>query len=145
MRYLGIDYGSRRIGLAICDAGETIASPLCVLDARKDILDRIARLVEAECVGAVVVGLPLNMDGSEGPQAAKAKAFAEQLGRHMALPIHLQDERLSSFGAAEKLESAGLSRTRRRDRLDAVAAADILQAFLDKKGTNEGRRRVCGA
>ena len=140
MRYLAIDHGSRRIGLAICDARETIASPLCVLDGRKDVLAEIAGIVEAEGVDAVVLGLPLNMDGSEGPQAAKAKAFAEQLGRRIGLPIHMQDERLSSFGAAEKLESAGMSRARRRDRLDAVAAAEILQAFLDERGADECRQ-----
>ena len=140
MRYLAIDHGSRRIGLAICDARETIASPLCVLDGRKDVLAEIAGIVEAEGVEGIVLGLPLNMDGSEGPQAAKAKAFAEQLGRRIGLPIYMQDERLSSFGAAEKLESTGLSRARRRDRLDAVAAAEILQAFLDERGDDECRQ-----
>jgi len=140
MRYLAIDHGSRRIGLAICDARETIASPLRVLDGRKDVLAEIAGIVEAEGVEGIVLGLPLNMDGSEGPQAAKAKAFGEQLGRRIGLPIHMQDERLSSFGAAEKLESAGLSRAHRRDRLDAVAAAEILQAFLDDRGADECRQ-----
>lgn len=138
MRYLAIDHGSRRIGLAICDAGQTIASPLCVLDGRTDVLARIAEIAKTEDVGAVVVGLPLNMDGSEGPQAAKAKAFASRLGQRLGLPVCLQDERLSSFGAAEKLQAAGLSKARRRDRLDAVAAAEILQAFLDEKGPDEG-------
>ncbi|MDI6447912.1 Holliday junction resolvase RuvX [Anaerobaca lacustris] len=140
MRYLAIDHGSRRIGLAICDARETIASPLCVLDGRRDVLAEIAGIVEAEGVEGIVLGLPLNMDGSEGPQAAKAKAFGEQLARRIGLPIYMQDERLSSFGAAEKLESAGLSRAHRRDRLDAVAAAEILQAFLDERGADECRQ-----
>lgn len=133
MRYLAIDHGTRRIGLAICDAGETLASPLCVLDGRTDVLPRIARIVRQEGVEALVVGLPLNMDDSEGPQAAKAKAFGERLGRDLALPVHFQDERLSSFGAEEKLEPAGYSRARKRDRLDAVAAAEILGAFLEAK------------
>ena len=140
MRYLGIDHGSRRIGLAICDARETIASPLCVLDGRKDALSQITRIVHTEGVGGIVLGLPLNMDDSEGPQAAKVRAFADRLGRHLGLAVHLQDERLSSFGAAEKLESAGLSKARRRDRLDAVAAAEILQAFLDERGDDECRQ-----
>ncbi len=133
MRYLAIDHGTRRIGLAICDAGETIASPLCVLDGRTDVVPRIARIVREEGVGALVVGLPLNMDDSEGPQATKAKAFGERLSEDLALPVYFQDERLSSFGAQEKLEPAGFSRARRRDRLDAVAAAEILQAFLEAK------------
>jgi putative Holliday junction resolvase len=139
MRYLAIDHGSRRIGLAICDAQEIIASPLCVLDGRTDVLTRITEIVEAEGVGAIVLGLPLNMDGSEGPQAAKARAFGEQLGRRVGLPMHFQDERLSSFGAQEKLLPAGLSRSRMRDLLDAVAAAEILQSFLEERTSQEGR------
>lgn len=133
MRYLAIDHGTRRIGLAICDAQETVASPLRVLDGRGDALTQIARIVESEGVQAIVLGLPLNMDDSEGPQAAKAKAFGEQLARRLGLPIHFQDERLSSFEAEEKLESAGLSRARKRELLDAVAAAEILRGFLDRK------------
>ena len=119
--------------MAICDARETIASPLRVLDGRGDALGQIARIVESEGVEAIVLGLPLNMDDSEGPQAARAKAFGEQLARRLGLPIHFQDERLSSFGAEEKLEPARLSRARKRDLLDAVAAAEILQGFLDQK------------
>ncbi len=119
--------------MAICDAQETIASPLRVLDGRGDALGQIAKIVESEGVEAIVLGLPLNMDGSEGPQAAKAKAFGEQLARRFGLPIHFQDERLSSFGAEEKLQPAGLSRARKRDLLDAVAASEILRGFLDQK------------
>ena len=140
MRYLAIDHGSRRIGLAICDAQETIASPLCVLDGRTDVLTRIAEIVETEGVGAIVIGLPLNMDGSEGPQAAKARAFGERLARHVGLPVQFQDERLSSFSAGEKLEPAGLSRARTRDLLDAVAAAEILQSFLEERASREGQQ-----
>ena len=132
MRYLAIDYGSRRSGLAICDAQETIASPLAVLHGQKDIVQRIARIVEAEGVGAIVLGLPLNMDDSEGPQARLVRAFAGKLGAQVPVPIHFQDERLSSFAAAEKLDGADLSRTEKRDRIDAIAAAEILQSFLDR-------------
>jgi putative Holliday junction resolvase len=138
MRYLAIDHGSKRTGLAICDAEETIASPLRVLNSRADVLTRIAEIVQAEGVGAIVLGLPLNMDGSEGPQAAKARAFAEQLGRRVGLAIYFQDERLSSFGAQEKLAPAGLSRARKRDVLDAVAAAEILQSFLEERTSHKG-------
>jgi putative Holliday junction resolvase len=138
MRYLAIDHGSKRTGLAICDAEETIASPLRVLNSRADVLTRIAEIVQAEGVGAIVLGLPLNMDGSEGPQAAKARAFAEQLGRQVGLAIYFQDERLSSFGAQEKLAPAGLSRARKRDLLDAVAAAEILQSFLEERTSHKG-------
>lgn len=133
MRYLAIDYGMKRTGLAVCDAGETIASPLAVVQGRKDLIERIKRIVVSEGIGAIVVGLPLNMDGSEGPQAKLVQAFARELGRHIQIPIHLQDERLSSFEAEQKLQELGLTRGKKRDRLDALAAADILQAFLDQK------------
>ena len=133
MRYLAIDYGSRRTGLAICDADETIAFPLQVLRGSKNLIARIAEIATAEEVHGLVLGLPLNMDGSEGPQAAKTRAFAEHLQKQTGLAVLFQDERLSSFGASEKLSQAGLSKAGQKARLDAVAAAEILQAFLDTK------------
>jgi len=133
MRYLAIDHGLKRTGLAICDAGEMMASPLCVLRGHKDTMSKIAQVVSREEVEAIVLGLPLNMDGSEGGQAKKVRAFARQLERQVQIPIHFQDERLSSFGARERLESTDLSHGKRRGLLDAVAAAEILQSFLDRK------------
>lgn len=133
MRYLAIDYGTKRTGLAVCDASETIASPLAVVQGHKDLIERIKRIVASEGIGAVVVGLPLNMDDSEGPQAKLVLAFAKELGKHIHIPIHLQDERLSSFEAEQKLQEIGLTRGKKRERLDALAAADILQTFLDQK------------
>jgi len=133
MRYLAIDYGTKRTGLAVCDASETIASPLAVVQGHKDLIERIKRIVASEDIGAVVVGLPLNMDDSEGPQAKLVLAFAKELGKHIQIPIHLQDERLSSFEAEQKLQEIGLTRGKKRQRLDALAAADILQTFLDQK------------
>lgn len=132
MRYLAIDYGAQRSGLAVCDAQETITSPLCVLHGQKRLAERIAEIAKTEGVGAVVLGLPLNMDGSEGPQVQRVRTFAAKLGPCIQIPIHFQDERLSSFASAEKLAEADLSRTARRDRLDAVAAADILESFLER-------------
>jgi putative Holliday junction resolvase len=133
MRYLAIDYGARRTGLAVCDAEETIASPFGVLHGPKNLPERIEQIIAAEQIEAVVVGLPLNMDGSQGPQAQRVTAFAEQLKRRVAVPVHLQDERLSSFGAQEKLHTTGLSKSKQRERLDALAAAEILQAFLEER------------
>lgn len=132
MRYLAIDYGSRRSGLAICDEQEIIASPVAVLHGQKTILQRITQIIESEGVGAIVLGLPLNMDGSEGPQAKVVRAFAQRLGAHIQLPIHFQDERLSSFAAAEKLDGAAFSKAMKQERIDAVAAAEILQSFLER-------------
>lgn len=132
MRYLAVDYGTVRTGLAVCDAEETIAFPLDVLRGRKDLTHKITRIVEAEGIEAIVLGLPLNMDGSEGPQAEKVRAFAECLRHQVHVPLHFQDERLSSFGAEEKLSEMTLSKAKRRRRLDALAAAEILQAFIEE-------------
>lgn len=136
MRYLAIDYGTKRTGLAICDPTETIVSPLAVLDSRKDLLSEITEIISVENVSEVVVGLPLNMDGSQGSQAKLSLKFAEQLKKHIDIPINLQDERLSSFGAEEKLASAEFTRAQKKERLDAIAAAEILQIFLDKKNSS---------
>ena len=130
---MAVDYGAARTGLAVCDADETIASPLDVLRGPKDLLEKVVRRIETEGIEAIVIGLPLNMDGSEGPQAKQVRTFAGQLKTRVHLPIYFQDERLSSFGAEKKLQTTGLTKAKRRDRLDAVAAAEILQAFLDNK------------
>ena len=133
MRYLAIDYGTRRTGLAICDAGETFASPLTVIEGRETLLAKITQIIEAEGVQAVVLGLPLNMDGTQGPQSKLVLKFADQLQAHLPIPVFLQDERLSSFGAEEKLAPANFTRGKQKKRLDAVAAAEILEAFLEQK------------
>jgi len=138
MRYLAIDYGTKRTGLAICDAAETISSPLRVLYGQKELLNKIAEIVNNENVDAIVLGLPLNMSGTESSQTKLTLKFAEQLKGRLSVPIHLQDERLSSFGAEEKLAPAELTRGKRKKRIDAVAAAEILDAFLEQKTAGNG-------
>ncbi len=133
MRYLAIDYGTKRTGLAICDSAETIASPLTVIQGQKELLKKIAEVVETEKVEAVVLGLPLNMTGSHSSQTRLVLKFAGQLKDHLHIPVHFQDERLSSFSAEEKLTSAKFTKEKMRKRLDAVAAAEILEAFLEQK------------
>jgi putative Holliday junction resolvase len=133
MRYLAIDYGTKRTGLAICDADEIIASPLNVIKSGKELLSKIAAVVQKEGVGAVVVGLPLNMDDSESEQTRLVRTFAEQLKRYIGISVYLQDERLTTFSAEQKLASTELKKTRVHERSDAVAAAEILEAFLQKK------------
>jgi len=132
MRYLAIDYGTKRTGLAICDRAETIASPLTVILGQKELLKKISEVVEKEDIDAVVLGLPLNMDGSEGPQTKLVLKFGRRLQNCLKIPVLLQDERLSSFGAEEKLTSAKYTRGKRKKRLDAVAAAEILESFLEQ-------------
>jgi putative Holliday junction resolvase len=133
MRYLAIDYGTKRTGLAVCDRNETITSPLTVIHGHKQLLNRIAEVIEKENIDAVVLGLPLNMDGSRGAQTRLVLKFAARLRDRLSVPVHLQDERLSSFGAEEKLIPAQYTRGKKRERLDAVAAAEILRAFLENK------------
>ena len=133
MRYLAIDYGDKRTGLAICDPTETIASPLAIIEGQKDLLKKIAEIARSENVEAIVLGLPLNMDDSQGFQAKLVLQFAEQLKKLIDIPIHLQDERLSSFAAEEKLAPAEFTRKKKKKRLDAIAAAEILEAFLEQK------------
>lgn len=115
-----------------------MAFPLDVLHGQMNLVARIERTIESEHIDAIVLGLPLNMDGSQGPQARQVLAFAEQLGKCVRIPIYLQDERLSSFEAEEKLHGTGLSKAKQRERLDAVAAAEILQAFLDGQKGGSG-------
>jgi len=136
MRYLAIDYGTRHTGLAICDSSETIVSPLTVIQGQKELPKKIADIVKKENIEAIVLGLPLNMDNSEGTQARLVHKFAERLKEHLEIPIHYQDERLSSFGAEEKMASAELARGKKiKMRIDAIAAAEILETFLENKSS----------
>ena len=134
MRYLAIDYGTKHTGLAICDSNETIVSPYDVIQGQKELLNRIADVVQQENVEAIVLGLPLNMDNSKGAQAKLVLKFAEQLKEHLDIPVFFQDERLSSFGAEDKLASLELNRSKKRKKcIDAIAAAEILENFLEQK------------
>lgn len=137
MRSLGIDYGNTRTGLALSDEGGRFATPLDVLDTTS-CLPQILKLIETEGVDQLVVGLPLNMDDTIGPQAKQTIAWATALARQANKPLVFVDERLSSFAAEQKLidrKRAGgkLTRGQKKQRLDAHAAADFLQAFLDGK------------
>ena len=133
MRYLSIDYGNKITGLAICDQTETIVSPLMAIPTSNTIIGKIIEVIKAEDVEAIVLGLPLNMDDSVGPQAKKIQAFAEQIKKQIDTPVFFQDERLSTFAAQEKMIPMELTRKGKKRRIDALAAAEILQAFLDSK------------
>ncbi len=133
-RLLGLDVGQRTIGLAISDSALTVASPLETLRRGKFSADvsRLARLMAERDVGGLVIGLPINMNGSEGPRCQSVRQFAANLLEHMDLPIVLWDERLST-AAIERLlvDEADMSRRRRREVVDKMAAAYILQGALD--------------
>jgi putative Holliday junction resolvase len=139
MRYLAIDYGMKSTGLAVCDPSETIVSPLAVFSSEKDLAGRIFEIIKDEAISALVFGYPLNMDGTAGQQAKIVQDFADELKKKVTVPIYFQDERLSTFGAQEKLRTAELTRKKKRKHLDAVAAAEILQAFLDSKNAPQDK------
>jgi len=135
MRVLGIDYGERRIGLAMSDALGLAAHGLPTLPNRSDeqVLDALRELIAEHEIEAIVVGLPRNMDGSLGPQAETTMAFADKL-RGWGLPVHLVDERLTSERARRVMTDAGLSRSKQRGKVDRMAAQFILQLYLDTAG-----------
>ena len=140
MRYLAIDYGNKRTGLAICDESEQIISPFSVVQSNDNLIGQIQQIIEQQNVGALVVGLPLNMDGSQSGQAKIVCKFTDELKSKFQIPIHPQDERLSTFSAQEKLRELSFQksqkkRLRRKEKqnLDALAAAEILQAFFDTR------------
>ena len=135
MRSLGLDLGRARIGLALADDVLRTARPLTAVQHRseRDDLAAIAAVAAEYAVGLAVVGLPFNMDGTEGPAARHARAFAERLGAALRVPIELFDERLSTFEAETRLRDQGFSAKDRRLRVDAEAAAVILQGWLDRR------------
>ncbi len=134
-RFLGIDYGTKRIGLAVSDADARIVTPLTTLPTRGTPAESAAAVValaKEYDVDAFVLGLPLNMDDTEGKQAKITRSFGAELTRLTALTVHYFDERLSSFAAEELLLPAELTRKKKKARLDRVAAQVILQSFLDQ-------------
>ncbi|HTM33941.1 MAG TPA: Holliday junction resolvase RuvX [Vicinamibacterales bacterium] len=142
MRVLGIDYGARRIGLALSDATGTLASPWRLLErppSERETLRLVAELVDAlrnedDSLGAIVVGWPRRLDGSPTHQTPLVEAFRSALSERTGLDVILQDERLSSHAAEERLTARGVRDWRdRKKKLDAAAAAVILQDYLDTR------------
>jgi putative Holliday junction resolvase len=132
-RLLGLDYGSTRIGVAVSDPLGVTAQPLAAIRRegdRKDI-EKIAALARELGVGTVVIGLPLLLDGTEGTQAAKARAFGEKVGARLALPVKTVDERLTTVQAERHLIQSGIRREKRKDLRDSLSAALILQCAMD--------------
>ena len=140
MRVLGIDYGRRRIGLALSDEEGILASPLPTYvrgrSEERDIAG-LASLIVRHGVTAVVVGLPLNMDGSRGEMAREAEAFADRIRQETVLPVELFDERLTSSEAERVLLEADLPRRRRKELRDSLSAVLILQGHLDWQNSSD--------
>jgi len=134
-RLAGIDYGRRRIGVAVCDAARIIASPLCVRETTGDqAADAVffRKVVADEDLVGFVVGLPLHADGGTSEMSAEVERFAAWLTRTTGLPVAFQDERFSSHEAAGKLAGAGLTRAGKKKRSDAVAAQIVLASWMER-------------
>ena len=134
-RLVGIDYGTRRCGVALSDPMQIIASAHEVIEVEgeKSLVRRIHQICEEAEAEAVVVGLPLNMDGSEGPSAAAAKALAGKIAKRTGLPVETWDERLTTRTAEEALIASGTRRKKRKGLVDKVAAQIMLQHYLDSR------------
>lgn len=131
---MGLDLGTKTIGVALSDRLWSVASPYETVQRRKFTLDaaRLLEIAAAREVGGVILGLPRNMDGSEGPRAQSTRAFGRNLERLTELPIGFWDERLSTVAAERALLEADASRKRRAEVIDSVAASYILQGVLDR-------------
>ena len=140
MRLLALDVGDVRIGVAVSDETGTLASGIATLRSlgpRKD-AQQVAALVREHEVAEVVVGLPLRLDGSQGPQAEKVLGFVERLRRVLRIPVATRDERLTTVAAGERLAEAGVRGRARQARLDQAAACLLLQELLDERKARAG-------
>ena len=135
MRILALDHGTRRIGVAVSDETKTIAQPLEFIPAEPfaDFLARLKELLIAKEVDLILIGLPRNMDGSYGPAAQKVEAFVAVLKTAITVPIKTWDERLTSAQANRILIQARVRRDKRKEKVDKMAAAILLQSYLDGK------------
>ncbi len=141
-RFLGLDVGARRIGVAVSDELGLTAQPVLTLEVRRnrrEDLRSIGRLARRFNAAAIVVGLPLHLSGDSSPRAAKTRQFAAELGELTGLPIHLWDERLTSREAHQILYEAGHPRQDHKAVVDQVAATLILQSFLDENRNRQNQ------
>jgi putative Holliday junction resolvase len=133
MRILALDHGTKRIGVAISDATQTIATPREFIPAHPfaKFLDRLRTLIREEEIELILVGMPRNMDGSYGPAAQKVEQFVNVLREAVAVPLKTWDERLTSVMANRILIEGGVRREKRKQKVDQMAAAILLQSYLD--------------
>ena len=137
MRILALDHGTKRIGIAVSDELKMIAQPLEFVAAEPfaDVLARIKELISDKQVVLVLVGLPRNMDGSYGPAALRTRAFVAALRGALTVPIETWDERLTTAQATRVLIEGNVRRQKRKERVDKMAAAILLQSYLDSLAT----------
>lgn len=144
MRYIGLDLGTKTLGVAVSDKTETIASAITTLrfseNNSEEVLDDLTKIIDEYKVGAIVIGLPKNMNNSLGFAAERTKEFVKVLNNTYDIPVYEQDERLSSVTANNVLLQADISRKKRKSKVDTVAATVILQNYLDiRKGEKNGK------
>ena len=136
MRYLAIDLGDKRTGLAVGDDETRISTPLDVLELPLQpgdrLIEAIVTAIDEQGAGALVIGMPFNMDGTEGPRAKLVRDFAARLEDRVSRAIHFEDERLTSADADWSMAQTGMTRGQKKNRRDAIAAAGILRTFLSR-------------
>ncbi|MCD7741642.1 MAG: Holliday junction resolvase RuvX [Ruminococcus sp.] len=139
MKIMAVDYGDVRTGLAVCDRTEFLASPIGVIEERNAqiLAMKVAHMAEQYEVGEIVIGLPINMNGSEGPRAQKCRAFAETVECVTELPVRMWDERSTTVSAYQILDDAKVYGQNRKSKVDEVAATLILESYLEYRRKNK--------
>ncbi len=134
MRSLGLDIGDKRIGVALSDPQGILASPFTIINRKDERLDieAITDIISQQQVKQIIIGLPRSMDGSIGKQAEKVKTFVQKLCGHTEVPVQFRDERLTTVSAKRLMQAVNTQKTREKARYDAIAAALILQGYLDE-------------
>ena len=133
-RFLGIDYGTVRIGLALSDPTGTLASPLAFLENKspQQVTTALSELIQTHQIAGLVIGLPRNMDGTYGPSAQKVRDFISQIQKFTSIPITPIDERLTTAQASKQLSGIGMNQKQLRKKVDSSSACLILQQYLDR-------------
>jgi putative Holliday junction resolvase len=134
-RLVALDLGAKRVGVAVSDESQIAVTPLPFIERRswKDLLRRVAAIIEGYDARGLVIGLPLGLDGSDGEAAQEARRLAENFRRSLNVPVYLQDERLTTFAAEDKLKSEGVRPEGIENRIDSESAALILRDFMEQK------------
>ena len=139
IRIIGLDLGTKRIGVSICDENQSIATPFKTLIKKdtKQFINEIKEIVDENDVKAIIIGNPINMDGSIGAKSQSSRSFIRNLSKELNIPILLWDERLTTVSAERSLLEADISRKKRQQIIDKIAASIILQNFLDYLNTKQ--------
>ena len=143
MKIMAVDYGDARTGIAVCDRTEFLASPVGTIEERKfeTLVSKVAYMAKQYEVGEIVVGLPLNMNGSKGPRAEKAELFANALNQATEIPVNMWDERSTTVSAHNILNETDVRGKKRKAVVDTVAATIILEAYLEFRRKRKAKEK----